>query len=461
MLTAIAIVGLVLLFRIASGLWLGLAAWVVGTLLQAWAPLWQMLLAGVVLSLATVAVSKRWGFNARPAADFIAVVLLAPLSVIPTQTEWVIAAALAFAVAGIVLDRLTQRLRTRHRRVLQLMPIVLIGVIATQVTQPGNFGSRLLKEDPLFPLRVALVVPDGGTRVALESGATAWLQKTESREPRGTAIVMHGNHRMGSQQPSSMALQGALMRAGYDVLAVDHPGFGGSPAPHSGAAWQAWDPTLGPKQALKRISDDSSSPPGETIVVGHSMGVDVALKFVADGADVDAAYLFAGSLDRPHGPRWLSGFHRERNIQCCVPPAIIERVRDAYYGGGDRFAAALPEKHPVIHYVRFGIEHADVTVSREPLFAAILAAPNRLRLFRRLALLQYAFATTVRPGRYPHDPAHSGSLHGDFPKLSIRLAELSVQPKNDSTLKIVASCADGGPACIAPSVTSTGQYSWK
>ncbi len=89
-------------------------------------------------------------------------------------------------------------------------------------------------------------MPDAGTRVALDDGATAWLQETESDEPRGTAIVMHGNHRKGSQQPSSIALQGALLRARFDVLAVDHPGFGASATPHPGAPWHAWDPRARP-----------------------------------------------------------------------------------------------------------------------------------------------------------------------------------------------------------------------
>ena len=75
-------------------------------------------------------------------------------------------------------------------------------------------GARLLAQDPLFPLRLVLAVPATGARVPLESGTTAaWLRKAGHGATRGTAIVMHGNHRLGSRQPSSVALQGALMRA--------------------------------------------------------------------------------------------------------------------------------------------------------------------------------------------------------------------------------------------------------
>jgi hypothetical protein len=107
------------------------------------------------------------------------------------------------------------------------------------------------------------------------------------------------------------------------------------------------------------------------------MGVDVALKFVADSAVVQHAYLFGGSLDRPDGPNWLRGFHRERNIPCCVPAPTMRMIRDEFYGGGDRFAAALPPDHAVVDYIRFGLEHADVTRDRELLYAAI-TPPKRV-----------------------------------------------------------------------------------
>jgi pimeloyl-ACP methyl ester carboxylesterase len=293
------------------------------------------------------------------------------LSVIPVQADYVIAAAVAFALAGYVLDTVTRRIHPPLQRLLLALPAILVVFVGVQVRQPGNFGSRLLQQDPLFPLRLVLVVPSPGERVPLEPGTAAWLLKTAGDNPRGTAIVMHGNHRLGSRQPSAVALQGALMRAGYDVLSVDHPGFGASLVPDASAEWKAWDPKLGPSQALSYIHRANNAASRATIVVGHSMGVDVALNFVASGAAVKHAYLFGGALDRPYGPNWLGGFHRERNIRCCLPEPTMRMIRDEFYGGGDRFAAALPQDHPVVHYVRFGIEHADVTRDREPLYASI------------------------------------------------------------------------------------------
>jgi pimeloyl-ACP methyl ester carboxylesterase len=389
MITAAAVVALVLLFRgaclsgapttsfkphvtLLSGIWLGFAAWLLGAVLHAWVPMWQMLVTGIALSASVAALRAKFPLLAQPVADFVAVAALGALSIIPVNAEQVVAAALTFVAAGFALDALRQGLRVRPPGLVLAMPAVLLLLLGLQVQQPGNFGSRLLAQDRLFPLRLVVALPAAGARVPLESGTTAaWLRKAGHGATRGTAIVMHGNHRLGSRQPSAMALQGALMRAGYDVLSVDHPGFGASLPPQASAQWNAWDPALGPTQALEFLRRDTSSPVRSTIVVGHSMGVDVALKFIASGASVQHAYLFGGSLDRPYGPNWLRGFHKERNIPCCLPEPTMQKIRDEFYGGGDRFAAALPGDHALVHYVRFGIEHADVTRDREPLYAAI------------------------------------------------------------------------------------------
>jgi len=362
--------------QLLSGLWLGLAAWVAGSLLQAWVPIWQMLLIGIALVAGTAVLRARFAVELHAVADFSVVAAMWPLSVIPVDAPQVIAAAIAFAATGFVIDRLTGRLRPRLRPILLALPAALALVVGWQVRQPGNFGSRLLALDPLFPLRLVLTAPSAGAYIPLGQNTAAWLLRNPGSHPRGMAIVLHGNHRLGSRQPSSIALHGALMRAGYDVLAVDHPGFGASLAPYATAEWPAWDPTIGPRRALSYISGTHLSRAPETIVVGHSMGVDVALKWVADGALVQQAYLFGGSLDRPNGPNWLRGFHRERQIPCCVPEPTMQMIRNEYYGGGDRFATALPTNHAPVHYVRFGIEHADVTRDSEPLYAAI-TSPKR------------------------------------------------------------------------------------
>lgn len=360
------------------GLWLGLASWFAGTTLQAWTPMWQMLVAGMALSGLIAAVPPRFALYARAGADFLIVALLGVVSVIPVQPMLVIAAAFVFAAGGFLLDRIRSLvLSPRLSPLLLAIPVVLLLFLGLQVRQPGNFGSRLFEEEPLFPLRMTLVIPSAGERLPLGEGTGAWLLKSPNDEPRGTAIVLHGNHRLGSRQPSGLVLQGALVRAGYDVLSVDHPGFGASAVPPVDAEWNAWDPTLGVVEALRFLGAQKRPALLQTIAVGHSMGVDVALKLAADGASLAAIYLWGGALDRPHGPNWVSGFHRERNLPCCLSPSSMSRIRDEFYGGGDRFAAALPASHAPVHFVRFGIEHADVTRDREPLHVAI-TEPKRV-----------------------------------------------------------------------------------
>ncbi len=394
-----------LIGQVIGGLWLGLAGWVAGAVLQAWVPIWQMLVVGIALSVVSAGVTKveslPSGFRAfaRPAADFLTLALLGVLSAIPVRPVIVIAGALALATAGLLIDRIIGLLLSpRLSPVLLAMPAALVLFLALQVRQPGNFGSRLLAEDPLFPLRVALVIPSAGERLPMSEHTAAWFRKTAAAEPRGIAVVLHGNHRLGSRQPSGMVLQGALLRAGYDVLSVDHPGFGASAAPPTSADWRAWDPTRGVLEALRNLQSVRER---ETIVVGHSMGVDVALKLAADGATLRAMYLWGGSLDRPYGPNWVSGFHRERNIPCCLPPKSLDRIREEFYGGGDRFAATLPDNHAPVHFVRFGIEHADVTRDREPLYAAITEPKAQCdfhsvsHYFNTLALRGFVLADTL------------------------------------------------------------------
>ena len=356
--------------QLVSGLWLGIAGWTVGALLQAWVPLWEMLLLGSALAATLAALRANISLSARAAADFIAVAALGPLSVIPVRTANVVAAAVVFTAAGLALDGVTRSLSPQTRWRLLAQPGILLVLLAISVRQVGDFDSRLLVQQPLFLLRLALVAPNPGARARLESGTAAWILRTPSNSPRGTAILLHGNDPRASWQPAALALQGALVRAGYDVLSVDHIGYGATPLPNARADWRAWDPAIGPRQALSYLHSANAARAPETIVVAHSMGVDVALEWLKEGADVQAAYLFGGSIDRPTGPEnaWISVFHQQRRIPCCMPLQTMRMIRDQFYSGADRFTAALPRSHPVVHFVRFGIEYADVARDREPLY---------------------------------------------------------------------------------------------
>jgi len=349
--------------RLLSSLWLGLAVWCVGALLQAWVPLWQALLLGLASSAIIGALPATMSTQARVAADFLVVAALGPMSVIPVSIVSLFAAAAFFTVAGIALDRLTWRLSRAMRRGLLAVPLMILLLLGITVTQVKDFGWRLLAEQPQFLLRLALAAPNPGVRLHLKLDCGAWILRT--RTPRGTAILLHGNDFLASNQPAALALQGALMRAGYDVISVDHPGYGATLLPDANADWKAWDPTICPAQVLR---------PPTTIVVAHSMGVDVALSLgMSRGADIQAEYLFGGSIDRPKDPDngWIKEFFQQRRTRCCMSLQTIRRVRDEFYSGADRFALALPPDHPIVHFVRFGLEYEDVTRVRDVLYADI------------------------------------------------------------------------------------------
>jgi pimeloyl-ACP methyl ester carboxylesterase len=361
-----------LYLRLISGLWLGFALWTVGAVLQAWVPLWQVLLLGLAVAATLAALPASIGVQSRAVADFVTVAALVPLSVTPVSTAIVIGAAVAFAAVGFALDSLAARMPPKIQWPLFALPAMLLLLLGVSVKQVGDFGSRLFMRDPLFVLRLALVVPNPGASVPLEHGTGGWILRIPTERPRGTAILLHGNDPRASWQPAALALQGSLARAGYDVLSVDHAGYGATPAPDAGADWTAWDPTIGPKQALDYLHSGTARAP-TTIVAAHSMGVDVALQWLRDGADIQAEYLFGGSIDRPTGSEsdWIGVFHQQRNMRCCIPLQTMRVVRDRFYSGADRFALVLPEGHAMVHFVRFGIEYADVTRDREPLYADI------------------------------------------------------------------------------------------
>ncbi len=382
-------------WRLVSGVWLGLASWVVGALVEAWVPLWQTLLIGLTSSVIIAALRVDSPVRARAVLDFVAVAALGPLSVIPVRMTSVIGAAIVFAAAGLALDRLSRRMPPVIQWGLFALPAIPLVVLAINVRYMVDFGSRLFVQDPFFLMRSAFALADPGERINFDSGTAAWILRVPSDHPRGTAILLHGNHPLASRQPAAVAMQGALLRAGYDVLSVDHPGYGASSIPSADADWRAWDPSIGPRQALRYLRSASLARGPETIVVAHSMGVDVALQMLSDGADVQAAYLFGGSVDRPLGPEndWIHTFHRQRNMRCCLPINSMRMIRDQFYGGADHYAIALPQHHAMVHFVRFGIEYPDVVRDRETLYAAI-TPPKRVCNFARVT--HYFNAASMR-----------------------------------------------------------------
>jgi pimeloyl-ACP methyl ester carboxylesterase len=393
--------------RLVSGLWLGLALWAAGAVLQTWVPLWQALVLGIAFAALGAAIVRLTRSNVQFLLDLLAIGAVAGLSVIPVRPAPVALGAVAFATTGWVLDRMTRRLARPAQQALLAAPLLLVAVLSLKVWQSDDFGTRLWHQDGEFPLRLALVAPAPGRRITLPSGSVAWLLSNPDAHPRGLAILLHGNHPLASHQPAAVALQGALERSGFDVLSVDHPGYGDSPLPSVQADSSAWDPTIGPKEALAYAR--SIAEPTRTVVIGHSMGVDSTLQWLRDGADVSGAYVFGGSIDG-QGPTeaWVETFKTQRRVPCCMSPATARSIHDRFYPGANLFAASLPARHPSIYFVRFGIEYPDVAQVRGTLYAAIPAPKTVCDLFgvthyfNTLMLWRFDLidtATTIRTAR--------------------------------------------------------------
>jgi pimeloyl-ACP methyl ester carboxylesterase len=380
--------------QLLSGLWLGIAAWIAGGLLHAWVPIWQMLVLGLCLGALIAAIRTRITVNVQPAADLLAVGALGFLSVIPVDIVLIAGAAVIFAVGGFALDGLARRLHRRTEGSLIALPVVVLALMGLNVTQSDDFGSRLLAQDPLFPLRLAFAAPLPGKRVQFKSGTIAWLLKDPVGQSRGVALYMHGNNSAGSWQPAAIAMQGALIRAGYDVLSVDHPGYGASPHPSASADWSAWDPRIGLNEALAYAHP--------SILVGHSMGVETALLWLKDGPVVQDVYLFGGAITRPPASEeeYFRLFYAQRNMPCCLPLETMRRIDQQFYGSAELYAQALPQRHAFVHFVRFGIEYWDVATDREPLYAAISAPkaacdfPGVTHYFNTLSMRRFILLDT-------------------------------------------------------------------
>jgi hypothetical protein len=361
--------------HILAGLWLGTAAWIAGALLYAWVPLWQMLSIGLAAGVGVFLLQPRLKLATRPAADLFVIAALGTLSVVPIAWVRVTAAAAAFMAVGYALDRLTRRLTLRAQLILSIMPVALTVLMGLWVMQPEDFGSRLLARDPLFPMRLVLAAPLPGDRVWLPSGAAAWLLTVPGDKSVGTAIFLHGNNPGAARQPAAIALQGALLRAGFDVMTVEMPGYGASPHPSADAALDAWDPTVGPQEAFAYIRATRRTKSASTVIVGHSAGVEVALQWLTSGVTTQEAFLFSGTI--AGAPLSIEDaaklFHRERQIPCCIPDQTVKQIIDRFYASADRYAAELPRTHALIQFVEMGIEYPDVAADRHLLYEAISA----------------------------------------------------------------------------------------
>jgi len=173
--------------------------------------------------------------------------------------------------------------------------------------------------------------------------------------------------------------------AGWRVYALDHPGFGASPAPFSSGDLDGWNPGLHSDLLLKEMRREGCS---KVVVVGHSQGVTEALRlFTADtqlaGVWVLGAGLYLEDVDRQD--YWFERFHIDRGLSTAasqLDKASWRAVRDLYYlnqeycattSAGQSYKGATP-----LTYVTFEREHENLVATRETLWNC-LSYPARSR----------------------------------------------------------------------------------
>jgi pimeloyl-ACP methyl ester carboxylesterase len=161
------------------------------------------------------------------------------------------------------------------------------------------------------------------------------------------------------------------MDAGFAVLAVDHPGFGQSPAPSS-LALGDWDPqpTARAAYAVLTARDDIEG----IYALGHSMGTSEVLRLLGERVPLAAALILGGGvadqLD-PHDDRsyWIRRFRTDRGLSAeAIDPNAIRAISKAYYDNA-ALADAVPRRGPPIHIGYFGVEWPNVKIAREQLNA--------------------------------------------------------------------------------------------
>jgi pimeloyl-ACP methyl ester carboxylesterase len=225
-------------------------------------------------------------------------------------------------------------------------------------------------------IHVGMAPVNKAERISIGNGVVAWLEYPPGKGPFPGAINFHGANSSGSMQPASTILRRALLHAGFVVLSVDHPGYGHSANPDSGANINAWDPL---PIVLNAYSKLRSLPYVDGIIAcGHSMGTTDVLRLLNAKVELRGAVLFGASYTDPsvREEYWYNRFHNDRGITIRLTRKKVLEIRRKFYYGWP-LIKTLSNNHPMILFVRFGIEHADIIAMRDDLYRAISGRKNK------------------------------------------------------------------------------------
>lgn len=358
------------ILRIGGAIFCAVAVWLAASACGSWFELWPILLLGFIGGIAHLV-------KPHPvvglAQDVAIVLLAAGFSLPPLPLLSTVVLLIAVGSIGVICELAAARLWPRVRIGLFGASTVgcVVAIAAAWSTLPTIPVFAWHRTSPFAMANVGLVPTPHGERVVLNEGATIAWRDIPASQPVGGALLLHGAHRDGSQQPAAHVLRRALVNAGYTVLSVDHPGFGESPMPPPGAAIDAWNPLRGMVAGLQSLRDSVQD--GPIVLVGHSMGCIDVLRVIAEDVEVAGALLFGGGINVPpmSARAWSERFHADRQIRESISEPFVAELRGAYYDG-DRIAAGVVNMPPVL-FTRFGVEHDDVTVAREALLSALPA----------------------------------------------------------------------------------------
>lgn len=294
------------------------------------------------------------------------------------RTGWLGGLALGCALLAFLLDRVTAMLPERVARRAALLPmaaalgVVLLMLADALVPGPSQPTLAFWRHVGLDTLVMPASVP-GEERIVLDTGAVAWFNRPHAVSPSPGVLFFHGAHRAGSSQAAAVIVRRALLDAGFAVLAVDHPGFGESPAP-SGFALSDWDPQPTARAAFAVLTarDDV----GSIYAIGHSMGTSEVLRLLGEHVQLAAVLILGGGIaDRldPHDDDsyWIRRFRTDRSLSNeAIDPEAIRAISKAHYDNA-ALADAVPRQGPPIHIGHFGVEWPNVEIAREQLNARL------------------------------------------------------------------------------------------
>jgi pimeloyl-ACP methyl ester carboxylesterase len=308
-------------------------------------------------------------------ADIAIVALSGLISIPPLPFVRLVVAALTTAGVGLGLDTLLQQLPTWIGRAtgVLILAVCMMLVVLRPVVVVRSMGSawRYLQGYGITPLLFFGLTPaHEGRRLVLATGAHAWLNQPAGAGPFPGALLFHGAHPDGAKQAAAVILRRALVDAGFVVLAVDHPGYGESPAPDIEAPVQAWDPLPTALAAFKTLR--ALPTVDRVLAFGHSMGATDVFRLLNAEPQVDYGVVFGASLgdSSDHAAYWHERFHTDRRLRNRLSPERVLEIRRRFYEDG-KFVQMLRANHAPIVVVRFGLEHASIRASRDVLYEAI------------------------------------------------------------------------------------------